>query len=863
MTRPAWSFIIDAGTFPLWGVVRIVQRCTLFLLFLLSVAPLGAQTVKGRLLEEGSGRPVEGAFILLVDEAGRQRAAALTDAQGHFSIQAPGPGDYGLKVERIGYRSARSLPFPLEAGAVVERDLTAPVEAVLLIGITVPMEQSHCEASPKESERLAEVWEEARKALAVTAWTRSREAFRLQIRRYERELDAKTLRVREETSEKQVGLNRGSPFVSRPADELAAEGWAEFGPEMVRYFGPDAEVLLSDVFLDRYCFRLEEPSDEDGLIGLAFRPEERGETVDIEGVLWVDEASAELRVLDYEYVGLPWRVGEGQAGGRVEFERLPSGAWIVSRWRIRAPAVERSRGREYEVSGGMVRSYAGGPPRDRVRAVFETGGAVEEIRTEAGALLRSSETAGLAGTVVDSTRGTPLAGAEVRLAGTGHHTVTDGAGRFRLGGLPGGEYTLAVTHARLDSLELPPLERPVALQAGHTGMAGLAIPSLTTILAAACEGERSPGTTVLVGVVRDSASGIPLPGAEVALSWDLPDPAHIEVQADSRGRFAACRVPAMARLTAEAGFLDRHGQATLTMLGNGGPVRHDFALAGEAALVEGRESRITIETRQAGGRVTIVTGRVTSEMTGRPLDGVQVALAGTGVGTTTDEEGRFRLAVSPGEHALEMVRLGYRTGRLPMAMAPGEEVSLVARLVPEPVPAEPLAVEALSPDALADRRSGWTTYRITAEEVERYPAMGIVEVIALSVPGAEIGEDPDTGCKVPIFRVPGSVSAANTLSLSQGAARAAPSPYRAPLIVIEGTPLLSACELATINPEDIERIDVVPGLFGVSRFGAKAEGGVIQIAIKAGIDRQPDIEAVRGEPEPARPPEGRATERVQ
>ncbi|MGH7556640.1 MAG: TonB-dependent receptor plug domain-containing protein, partial [Gemmatimonadota bacterium] len=122
---------------------------------------------------------------------------------------------------------------------------------------------------------------------------------------------------------------------------------------------------------------------------------------------------------------------------------------------------------------------------------------------------------------------------------------------------------------------------------------------------------------------------------------------------------------------------------------------------------------------------------------------------------------------------------------------------------------------------------------------------------------------PATGCKVPIFRVPGSVSAANTLTLSQGAARAAPSPFRAPLVVVEGTPLLSACELTMINSEDIERVEIMPGLFGVSRYGEKAAGGVIRIAIKAGLDRQPGIEAVRGEPEPAQPAEGRATERVQ
>ncbi|MGH7556489.1 MAG: carboxypeptidase regulatory-like domain-containing protein, partial [Gemmatimonadota bacterium] len=768
-------------------MVRIVRRKTIFVLFLLSLtsAPLAAQVIQGTLREEGSGQPVQGAFILLLDSGGRQRTAALTDTGGRFSVVAPEPGEYSLRVERIGYRSDETSFFRLEAGQVVDRDLTAPVEAVLLSGIAVPMEEPRCEASPEESERLAEVWEEARKALAVTAWTHSQELYRIRVRQYERELDAKTLRIRDESSRERTGLNRGSPFVSREAELLAAEGYAEIGPEMIQYFGPDAEVLLSDVFLDRYCFRLEDPAEDlAGLVGLGFRPEEPGDQVDIEGVLWLDEASAELRYLEYRYLGLPWRADGVQAGGRVEFERLPNGAWIVARWRIRAPAVERSPGLEYEVRGGVVRSYAGGRPRDRVRAVFETGGLVEEIRTAGGALLRSTETAGLAGTVVDSTRGVPLVEAGVRLAGTDHHTVTDREGRFRLGGLPGGEYTLTVSHARLDSLGLASLERHVSLRTGRTEVAALAIPSLIRILVAACEAEPAPpGTTVLAGLVKDSESGIPLPGAEVTVSWAHTEPTHVEVLADSRGRYVACAVPSHGLVRAEAGFLDRRGTATLTMVGEGEPIRHDFALAGEAVLMAGRESRITIEHRETGGQTAVITGLVTEEKAGRPLSGVQVALTGNGIGTTTDEEGRFRLAVPAGEHRLEMIRLGYRTGRLPMSVAAGEEVRLLAGLASEPVPVEPLAVEAVDAEALSDVRSGVTTYRITAEEIAGYPAMGIVEVIALGVPGAEIGQDPATGCKVPIFRVPGSVSAANTLTLSQGAARAAPSPFRAPLVV--------------------------------------------------------------------------------
>ena len=38
----------------------------------------------------------------------------------------------------------------------------------------------------------------------------------------------------------------------------------------VHYFGPDASILLSNVFLNGHCFRLAEEEGRPGAIGLAF-----------------------------------------------------------------------------------------------------------------------------------------------------------------------------------------------------------------------------------------------------------------------------------------------------------------------------------------------------------------------------------------------------------------------------------------------------------------------------------------------------------------------------------------------------------------------------------------------------------------
>ncbi len=65
--------------------------------------------------------------------------------------------------------------------------------------------------------------------------------------------------------------------------------------------------------------------------------------MDIRGTLWLDARTGELRNVEYEYTGLPDGSRRSPSGGRVEFRRLPSGAWIVSRWYIRTSRILRGQ----------------------------------------------------------------------------------------------------------------------------------------------------------------------------------------------------------------------------------------------------------------------------------------------------------------------------------------------------------------------------------------------------------------------------------------------------------------------------------------------------------------------------------------
>jgi hypothetical protein len=109
------------------------------------------------------GQPVRTALVLLLDGAGKQRAATLTDTVGAFILRAPSAGSYKLRVERIGYRTTDGQAVELQAGSVVERRVVAAALPVELPALTAAAKR-RCTSQPAEGEAVAVLWYEVRKA---------------------------------------------------------------------------------------------------------------------------------------------------------------------------------------------------------------------------------------------------------------------------------------------------------------------------------------------------------------------------------------------------------------------------------------------------------------------------------------------------------------------------------------------------------------------------------------------------------------------------------------------------------------------------------------------------------------------------
>jgi hypothetical protein len=185
---------------------------------------------------------------------------------------------------------------------------------------------------------------------------------------------------------------------------------------------------------------------------------------------------------------------------------------------------------------------------------------------------------------------------------------------------------------------------------------------------------QAQGDTVRVtvtGTVLDDVTKRPLEGAEIRLrELDLT------TRSDAEGRF----------VLADLGIgtyelsVQREGYRSKT-----GPFRVVSSGSFRVALIP--------EGAPLGDETSRVSGRVTDQATGEPVEGVEVGIEGTEMALLTDGAGRFAFPeIDPGDYTLSFSMLGYATRREPVAVGRAQVLSLDVILGIEPVQLDPVSV---------------------------------------------------------------------------------------------------------------------------------------------------------------------------
>lgn len=217
-----------------------------------------------------------------------------------------------------------------------------------------------------------------------------------------------------------------------------------------------------------------------------------------------------------------------------------------------------------------------------------------------------------------------------------------------------------------------------------------------------------------------------------------------------------------------------------------------------------------------------VTGKVTDERDGSALGGVSVTVSGSGTGTKTEANGTYSINVPAGAKSLVFSYVGFQTVSLGI---PSGTV---------------LNVEMKNEDSKLDEVVvvGYGTQRrkeatgsiasVKGSAIANLPVQSFEQALAGRAAGVQITVPNGVLNNPPVFRVRGT----NSINLSSQ-----------PLIIIDGVPSYqgdvsanSAANnpLASINPNDIESIDILKDASAAAIYGSRAANGVVLITTKRG-----------------------------
>ncbi len=329
---------------------RVTVRSGFLALFLTTPAlSVSAQMIRGRILLADSTPAPSSIVITAIDSAGVAKARGITNAAGRYAI-AVAPGRYKLRVLRIGYVPVTTKTVESRTRDTVNVDVVLTSQAVVLPAVST-VGADRCGLHATEGAKLLSILEQARAALASSSSVAESGELDLFVARLDGVIDRDGTHFEVDSeSVRQHIVNR--PPWTTPASTLAQQGYVRGRDDHVVYDAPSAEAILSDEFIAEHCFSVRTHPTDTALMGLAFQPiETRPDFVDINGVFWLDNHTAELREIEFTYadrdlagvgcssIGMCWRARGGLgAGGTLTYRHLASGEWLISRWVIRTPA---------------------------------------------------------------------------------------------------------------------------------------------------------------------------------------------------------------------------------------------------------------------------------------------------------------------------------------------------------------------------------------------------------------------------------------------------------------------------------------------------------------------------------------------
>lgn len=244
----------------------------------------------------------------------------------------------------------------------------------------------------------------------------------------------------------------------------------------------------------------------------------------------------------------------------------------------------------------------------------------------------------------------------------------------------------------------------------------------------------------------------------------------------------------------------------------------------KTTLMNERGAPVGISANDGSLRADVTITGTVLDVSGEPLPGVTVSVPGTTVGTVTDLDGRYSITVPEGS-ALAFSFIGFETqtidigGRSVINITMDEELSSLDEVV-------------VIGYGTQERRDISTSISsVSSEDLKDRPSSNFAQSLQGKMAGVRITNNntaPGGGSNI-VIRGVSSINASNS-----------------PLIVIDGFPIKDGYNktenpLNSINPADIESIEVLKDASSSAIYGTQAANGVILVTTKKGKTGKPSI----------------------
>jgi TonB-linked SusC/RagA family outer membrane protein len=242
-----------------------------------------------------------------------------------------------------------------------------------------------------------------------------------------------------------------------------------------------------------------------------------------------------------------------------------------------------------------------------------------------------------------------------------------------------------------------------------------------------------------------------------------------------------------------------------------------------------------------------ITGRVIDAGSQEPVASAQISVVGTTTGAVTDSRGRFVIPnVAAGQVTVRAARIGYRPETKSVTVTANDSVVVDFTLQPASLKLEQVVVTGTAGTQTRRAQPAVVAGVDVGDLAKQTPVADVADVLQSRVPGVSLERSSGTSGTGQTIRIRGISS----ITLSNE-----------PLIFIDGVRATSGnvttgrasngqsaaggcsgCDLGgqaqsildMINPDEIERIEIVKGPAAATLYGADASAGVIQIITKRG-----------------------------